>query len=32
MSSALELLALPGLPIVREGDDIAALIIAALDR
>ncbi len=32
MSSALELLALPGLPMVREGDDIAALIIAALDR
>jgi coenzyme F420-0:L-glutamate ligase/coenzyme F420-1:gamma-L-glutamate ligase len=32
MSSALELLALPGMPMVREGDDIAALIIAALDR
>ena len=31
MSSALELLALPGLPMVREGDDIAALIAAALD-
>jgi coenzyme F420-0:L-glutamate ligase / coenzyme F420-1:gamma-L-glutamate ligase len=32
VSSTLELLALPGMPMVREGDDIAALIIAALDR
>jgi coenzyme F420-0:L-glutamate ligase / coenzyme F420-1:gamma-L-glutamate ligase len=32
MSSALELLALPGLPMVREGDDVAALIAAALAR
>ncbi len=30
MSSALELIALPGIPMVRAGDDIAALIIAAL--
>jgi coenzyme F420-0:L-glutamate ligase/coenzyme F420-1:gamma-L-glutamate ligase len=30
MSSALELLALPGIPMVREGDDLAALIIDAL--
>ena len=30
MSSSLELAALPGIPMVREGDDIAALIIAAL--
>jgi coenzyme F420-0:L-glutamate ligase / coenzyme F420-1:gamma-L-glutamate ligase len=30
MTSALELLALPGIPMVREGDDIAALIVAAL--
>src|SRR6188768_2250609 len=30
MSSSLELLALAGLPMVREGDDLAALIIAAL--
>ena len=30
MSSALELIALPGIPMVREGDDIAALIIAGL--
>jgi coenzyme F420-0:L-glutamate ligase / coenzyme F420-1:gamma-L-glutamate ligase len=32
MSHALELVALAGMPMVREGDDIAALIIAALDR
>src|SRR5207344_427358 len=32
MSSALELLALPGLPMVREGDDLAALIVTALGR
>jgi coenzyme F420-0:L-glutamate ligase / coenzyme F420-1:gamma-L-glutamate ligase len=32
MSSALELVALPGIPMVRAGDDLAALIIAALDR
>ena len=32
MSSSLELLALPGIPMVRAGDDLAALIIAALDR
>jgi coenzyme F420-0:L-glutamate ligase / coenzyme F420-1:gamma-L-glutamate ligase len=31
MSSKLELVALPGIPMVRAGDDIAALIIAALD-
>ena len=30
MSPTLELVALPGIPMVREGDDIAALIIAAL--
>jgi len=30
MSSSLELLALPGIPMVRAGDDLAALIIAAL--
>lgn len=30
MSSAYELTALAGIPIVREGDDLAALIIAAL--
>jgi coenzyme F420-0:L-glutamate ligase / coenzyme F420-1:gamma-L-glutamate ligase len=30
MSAALELVALSGIPMVREGDDIAALIIAAL--
>jgi coenzyme F420-0:L-glutamate ligase/coenzyme F420-1:gamma-L-glutamate ligase len=30
MSSSLELFALPGLPMVRAGDDLAALIIAAL--
>ncbi len=30
MSSALELLALTGIPMVREGDDLAALIIGAL--
>jgi coenzyme F420-0:L-glutamate ligase / coenzyme F420-1:gamma-L-glutamate ligase len=30
MTSALELLALPGIPMVREGDDIASLAIAAL--
>lgn len=32
MSSALELVALPGLPMVRAGDDIADLISAALAR
>ena len=32
MSSALELFALKGLPMVSAGDDLAALIIAALDR
>ena len=31
MSSKLELVALPGIPMVRAGDDIAALIIAAAD-
>src|SRR5690242_4331030 len=30
MSSAVELFALPGIPMVREGDDLAALIIDAL--
>ena len=30
MSAALELVALSGMPMVREGDDVAALIIAAL--
>ena len=30
MTTRLELLALPGIPMVREGDDIAAHIIAAL--
>ena len=30
MTAALELFALPGIPMVREGDDLAALIIAAL--
>ncbi len=30
MSSTLELIALPGMPLVREGDDLAALIVAAL--
>ena len=30
MSAALELVALSGIPMVREGDDVAALIIAAL--
>jgi coenzyme F420-0:L-glutamate ligase/coenzyme F420-1:gamma-L-glutamate ligase len=30
VSSALELIALPDIPMVREGDDIAALIIAGL--
>ena len=32
MSSALELVALPGIPMVREGDDVAGLIIAALGQ
>ena len=32
MSSALELLALPGIPMVRASDDLAALIIAALGQ
>jgi coenzyme F420-0:L-glutamate ligase/coenzyme F420-1:gamma-L-glutamate ligase len=31
VSSAFQLLALPGIPMVREGDDVGALIIAALD-
>jgi len=31
VASKLELLALPGIPMVREGDDLAALIIAALN-
>jgi len=31
MSSRLELVALPGIPMVRPGDDVAALIVAALD-
>ena len=31
MSSSLELVALSGIPMVREGDDVAALIVAALD-
>ncbi len=30
MTSALELTALPGIPMVREGDDIAALLVRAL--
>lgn len=30
MSSTLELLALPGIPLIREGDDLAAVIVAAL--
>jgi coenzyme F420-0:L-glutamate ligase/coenzyme F420-1:gamma-L-glutamate ligase len=32
MSSSVELFALPGLPMVRAGDDLAALIAAALER
>jgi len=32
LSSSLELVALPGLPMVRAGDDIAALIAAGLSR
>jgi coenzyme F420-0:L-glutamate ligase/coenzyme F420-1:gamma-L-glutamate ligase len=32
MSSALELFALSGIPMVREGDDLAALIVAALEH
>lgn len=32
MSSALELVALPGIPMVRQGDDLAGLIAAALER
>ena len=32
MADSLELVALPGLPMVRQGDDLAALIVAALDR
>ncbi len=32
MNSTVELVALPGVPMVREGDDVAALIVAALDR
>ncbi len=32
MSSALELVALSGIPMVREGDDLAALIVVALER
>lgn len=31
-SGSLDLLALPGLPMVQAGDDLAAMIIAALDR
>jgi coenzyme F420-0:L-glutamate ligase/coenzyme F420-1:gamma-L-glutamate ligase len=32
MTSRLELFALPGLPMVRAGDDLPALILAGLDR
>ena len=32
MSARLELFALPGLPMVREGDDLPALILAGLQR
>ena len=32
MSAKLELFALPGIPMVRQGDDLAVLIAAALDR
>ncbi len=32
MSSTLELVALSGIPMIREGDDLAALIVAALAR
>jgi coenzyme F420-0:L-glutamate ligase / coenzyme F420-1:gamma-L-glutamate ligase len=32
MTARLELFALPGLPMVREGDDLPALIVAGLDR
>jgi len=32
MTARLELFALPGLPMVRAGDDLAALILAGLDR
>jgi coenzyme F420-0:L-glutamate ligase / coenzyme F420-1:gamma-L-glutamate ligase len=32
MSASLELVALSGIPMVREGDDLATLIIAALDQ
>ncbi len=32
MTSALELVALPGIPMIRQGDNIAGLIAAALDR
>jgi coenzyme F420-0:L-glutamate ligase/coenzyme F420-1:gamma-L-glutamate ligase len=32
MSARLELLALPGIPMVRQGDDLAELIAVALDR
>jgi coenzyme F420-0:L-glutamate ligase / coenzyme F420-1:gamma-L-glutamate ligase len=32
MTTLLELFALPGLPMVREGDDLPALILAGLDR
>ncbi|MCY4526034.1 MAG: coenzyme F420-0:L-glutamate ligase [Anaerolineaceae bacterium] len=31
-AAALQLLALPGMPLVRPGDDLAALILAALER
>lgn len=31
-AGALQLLALPGIPLVRPGDDLAALILAALER
>jgi len=31
-STRLEVLALPGIPLVREGDDLAAIIAAGLDR
>ena len=31
-AAALQILALPGIPLVRPGDDLAALILAALER
>jgi coenzyme F420-0:L-glutamate ligase / coenzyme F420-1:gamma-L-glutamate ligase len=32
MTSRLELFAIPGLPMVRAGDDLPALILAGLER